>query len=319
MILPFMRRLLILSVPALLAPACALASGGYWWTNDRDRNPTKGGWVSDGAYVEEYVFIAPSARVEESASITGDARIYGNAIVRGQASVGDRARVYGNAIVEGNAVIANRAQVFDHAIVGGETHVGGDARVGGYARLKTGQLESGLHRPPRPSAEIEAEQRSQAQRQHQMLYVRLDQAINELNRDWNHTGRSAFGGSTRTTFQIRLERRGDQLRVNVRRDELTREEGSQTGLDFRYQGSVALAGLLPGAPAQSRETQSYEMRLRLPAGTPGLTYESENLLNAHRSRKTSPNQRQFPLYARSAAPLEAFAAALKAVQAASPP
>lgn len=165
------------------------AQDGYWWTNNRHRNPTKGGWVSNGAYVEEGVFIAPSARVEGSASVTGSARIYGNAVVRGQATVEGNARVYGNAVVEGNAMVGDEAQVFDQARIGGDAFVGGTARIGGHARIATGQITEGFQRPPQPAEEVAAARRAReetiarqaaADRRNAAL-ARLGRVINAIN------------------------------------------------------------------------------------------------------------------------------------------
>lgn len=327
--LPILLILPILFIPALLAPVSAQSSDGYWWTNDRARNPTKGGWVSGGAYVEEHVFIAPSARVEGSASVTGDARIYGNAVVRGQASVGNRARVYGSAIVEGNAVIVDKAQIFGNAVVGGDAYVGGEARVGGYARLKTGEYESGLLSPARPQAEIDAEQRAEAQRQYQVLYLKLDQTLSALNGKWSHVSRDYYATlrqETReqTDFEIKLERRGGDLHMDIQHNDSTRAEIPDqrpriTGTNRRSQGKASLASLMPGMLKHDEKTQSYSLELRWPDdGSASLVSESEwrSLFETKRERR---QVRHVTLHARSAAPLDAFINALKAVQKASPP
>lgn len=192
------------------------AQDGYWWTNNRHRNPTKGGWVSNGAYVEEGVFIAPSARVEGSATVTGAARIYGNAVVRGQATVEGKARVYGNAIVEGNAMVGDEAQVFDQARIGGDAFVGGTARVGGHARITTGQITEGFQRPPQPAEEVAAARRAQAEtaarraaaEQRNAALARLDRAIVAVNAGVSVEYPNSGG---RFSFKPELKREGDQL------------------------------------------------------------------------------------------------------------
>ncbi|MBT65004.1 MAG: hypothetical protein CML13_17535 [Puniceicoccaceae bacterium] len=119
----------------------------YVWINNRDRNPTEGGLVSLGAYVDEHVFIAPTAKVLDSAYIDGSSiRIYGNAVVRGEASVSGTVRIFGNAVVAGSAVIEGdfgreaEIKIYGDAIVAGDTVVTSGASISGQAYLMEGEF-----------------------------------------------------------------------------------------------------------------------------------------------------------------------------------
>ena len=68
-----------------------------------------------------------------NAWVSGDSRVYGNALVSGNAFVSGDARVYGDAFVFGNALVSGNAFVFGDARVSGEARVSGDARVYGDA------------------------------------------------------------------------------------------------------------------------------------------------------------------------------------------
>ena len=72
---------------------------------------------------------------EENLSQNGDAWVYGNACVCGNARVCGDARVYGNACVCGNARVCGDARVYGNAWVYGNACVCGDARVYGNARV----------------------------------------------------------------------------------------------------------------------------------------------------------------------------------------
>lgn len=66
---------------------------------------------------------------ESNLSQTGEAWVYGNALVY------DNAQVYGNAWVYGNARVYDNAQVYGNARVCGNARVYGNARVCGNARV----------------------------------------------------------------------------------------------------------------------------------------------------------------------------------------
>jgi len=162
------------TVGSLTATLHAQDAGLEQWTNDRSRNPKKGGWVSTSAGVSELVYLAPTAKILGSASVQGAVRIYGNAVVSGEAFVkyadsgvtSENLNIYGNALVTGdatvngaariygsaqisenasilgepaiyeNAVIQGHATVKDQATVCGHAIVSGDALVGGTAIIR---------------------------------------------------------------------------------------------------------------------------------------------------------------------------------------
>ncbi len=106
------------------------------WTNNRTRNPQKGGWVSPGAAVSETVFLVPTAKILDSASVQGAVRIYGNAVVSGESFIdcadsadGRGVNIFGNALVAGNASVRDLARVYGHAKVYENANVGGQVQV----------------------------------------------------------------------------------------------------------------------------------------------------------------------------------------------
>jgi len=74
------------------------------------KHPNGGGWVADTAKVDETAYVGRDARVY------GDARVYDNAMIGGYA------RVYGDAQVYDNAMIGGYAMVYGNATVGGDTY-----------------------------------------------------------------------------------------------------------------------------------------------------------------------------------------------------
>ena len=72
-----------------------------------------------GGYVEK----------EENLNHSGNAWVYDNAWVSGNAEVSGDAKVYDNAWVHGNAEVHGNAKVYDNAKVHGNAKVSGDARV----------------------------------------------------------------------------------------------------------------------------------------------------------------------------------------------
>jgi hypothetical protein len=86
-----------------------------------------GGWIES----EKNLDISGDAWVFGNAQVSGNACVYGNAWVYGNA------RVYGNAQVFGNAWVSGNARVYGDARVFGNACVYGDARVYGKIRLET--------------------------------------------------------------------------------------------------------------------------------------------------------------------------------------
>ena len=90
-----------------------------------------------GGYVESEKNLSQSgdawvygdARVYGNAEVCGDAWVYGDARVYGNAEVCDNAEVYGNAEVCGNAWVCGNAEVYGNAEVCGNAEVYGNAEV----------------------------------------------------------------------------------------------------------------------------------------------------------------------------------------------
>ena len=72
---------------------------------------------------------------ERNLSHEGEAWVYGNACVSGDARISDDAWVYGNARVSGNVRVSDDARVYGDARVSGNACVSGDARVSGNAQV----------------------------------------------------------------------------------------------------------------------------------------------------------------------------------------
>jgi len=111
--IPVWCSLMALAVPTFwvgLSPATAQSArcgggGGYWFTNDRLRNPQPGGWVADGASVDEYSEIARTAQVCGSA-VVRHSKVLGNSVISGDAIV-DGSTLQGNVKIGGDAIVRN--------------------------------------------------------------------------------------------------------------------------------------------------------------------------------------------------------------------
>lgn len=144
--LTFTAALLLTLAPVL--PLCA--QDLEQWTNDRSRNPRKGGLVSTSAAVQESVYLATTAKILDSASVQGAVRIYGNAVVSGEAFVKydysgtaeENLNIYGNALVTGNASVKGAARIYGSAQISGNANVSGNpalyenAEISGSAIVK---------------------------------------------------------------------------------------------------------------------------------------------------------------------------------------
>ncbi|MCH2158534.1 MAG: hypothetical protein MK096_07130 [Oleiphilaceae bacterium] len=111
-------------------PPCD-GESGYKFTNDRETNPRKGGFVADGAYVSEDAFVAPTAQVCDSATVESNTRIMGKSIIKDEAYIGSHVRVLGNAIISGDASITGKSNK--------------PTVIKGYARISSGTITSGTH------------------------------------------------------------------------------------------------------------------------------------------------------------------------------
>ena len=195
--LPHIHALCAFSLAVLCGAAAAATSPrcpgetGFFFVNNKRRNPQQGGFVSHSADIEdEYgVFIAPTAAVCGSAHIADNARIYGQAIVRDNAEVLEKARVYGDAVIEGDSVVTGRARVYENARVSGSSFISGTARLKGWIKVVDEDLDSGVHEAPQYTpAELRA-LAAQARRQEAAAELerkrgRTRQLAQELRKLW---------------------------------------------------------------------------------------------------------------------------------------
>ena len=104
-----------------------------------------GGWVEKEDNLSQMgdAWVYENAEVYGNAKVHGDAEIYRNAKVFGNAKIYGNAEVFGNAEIYGNAVISGNAKVFDNAQVYGDAIVYDNARVFGNAKVCQGALVCG--------------------------------------------------------------------------------------------------------------------------------------------------------------------------------
>nr|BDT27190.1 hypothetical protein BHI3_06560 [Bacteriovorax sp. HI3] len=178
--------LITTQVYSATSPSCP-GEQGFFYTNDRVRNPKQGGFVSNEAYVDDShdVFIGPQAAVCGSSEILGRARIMGNAIVINskiidQASIkenaivnsarlSDDAEVSGNARVNGpEVIIRGKARVYGNAIISGDAIIEGNAEVAGFAKISTGVISSGVLKPSKSDEEINDDLRRKTEQENNL-------------------------------------------------------------------------------------------------------------------------------------------------------
>jgi carbonic anhydrase/acetyltransferase-like protein (isoleucine patch superfamily) len=116
---------------------------GYNYVNNRRRNPTDGGFVSNKAYVEDgdSIFIAKTAAICGSSKVTESAKIFGTATIR-DASVFGHAEVFGDARIEDGAEVTDNAKVSENAVVRGSVRVFGNAVIAGDAKVQNFSQDS---------------------------------------------------------------------------------------------------------------------------------------------------------------------------------
>ena len=95
-------------------------------------------WIYCNAEVFGEARVYGDAWVLDNTEVYGNARVYGDAVVCGDAEVYDKARVFGEARVYGEAIVCGEAWVYSEAIVCGEAVVRDNARVYGDVNNKGG-------------------------------------------------------------------------------------------------------------------------------------------------------------------------------------
>lgn len=127
--------LVLASLPSAFAAPCN-GESGYEYINYKHRNPTKGGFVSYNAFVDDTddVYIAPTATICGSSHVSDHARIYGTALIDG-ATVTGYAEVFGQARVSDGAEISDNAKISENAQVSGSVRVYGRTTIAGNSKI----------------------------------------------------------------------------------------------------------------------------------------------------------------------------------------
>jgi len=122
------------------ADDCALkhdfgdGSGAVCARRHLNNDDTLGGWVADTATV------APTAHVERTAVVYGNAKIFQRVYVKGHSEVYGDARLYDDAQIMEHAKVFGKSNVYGNARVGGHVSVSGNAYVGCISQIAGGTL-----------------------------------------------------------------------------------------------------------------------------------------------------------------------------------
>lgn len=145
---------------------------GYFFVNYKHRNPTKGGFISNEADVQDtddMIFIGPNVAICGSSRVSGRARIFGNAkivnatvkeraeiseyaviekgaVISGEAKIQGRTRITGSVEIKDSVVVTENAEIYnssldrvvkisDNARIAGNAKISGDVTVRGDARV----------------------------------------------------------------------------------------------------------------------------------------------------------------------------------------
>jgi uncharacterized protein YaiI (UPF0178 family) len=134
---------------------------GYSYTNDRNRNPTPGGFVSNGAHVSENSFVAPTAAVCGSAMVESS-RLLGESVVAGNSYI-ENSILMGNTIIDGDATVI-------------------DSRLRGYHYYNTGEIVNIKTFKKKSSAQINSEKaQASAQKNNREREIRREISQIESN------------------------------------------------------------------------------------------------------------------------------------------
>ena len=99
-----------------------LSHCGYCWIADNAK-------VYDNAIIRGNAFVCDNAKVYGNAAIHGNVRIFGDSIIYEDASIHGNAKIYGNARVFGCTFVYNNATIYDNAQVYGCAIVKGHAEI----------------------------------------------------------------------------------------------------------------------------------------------------------------------------------------------
>ena len=93
--------------------------------------------VEIGGYIEKEYNLSQEDNcwVYDKAKVYGGARVYDNAIARGQCEIYDEADVCGGAKVYGNAVVRGLCDIYGGAVISGNAEIFGNAKVFDNAKV----------------------------------------------------------------------------------------------------------------------------------------------------------------------------------------
>ena len=122
---------------------------GGWIEKEENLSQEGNCWVYDGS-VSGNAKVYGDATVSAMAMVCGNARVFGKACITGLAKVSGNAKVYGSTWVRDHAYIYGKAQVYGNAVVYGDAQVSGNAKVYGGVHVYKGAKICGnvkLHSP----------------------------------------------------------------------------------------------------------------------------------------------------------------------------
>ena len=116
---------------------------GGWIEKEENLSHDGDCWVRCDAKVWGNALVCGNAQVRGCALVSDNAEVSDNADVYGYVRVSDKAQVYDNAKVNGKAVVCDHARVYGNALVCGNAVVSGCADVYGYALVHGNAVVSG--------------------------------------------------------------------------------------------------------------------------------------------------------------------------------
>ncbi len=108
--------------------------GGYL-ENESNLSQDGAAWVYDEACVCDNAKVLGNAVVKGNACVCGYAKITDDAYISGNACIADDAGVYDDAYVVGNASVGDNAKIFDKAFICGDAWVTNNATIHGEAKI----------------------------------------------------------------------------------------------------------------------------------------------------------------------------------------
>ena len=106
------------------------------WVESEDNLSQDGEcWILDNAKVYGDAMVCGNAKVKDNAKIYGNVMVLENAKIFGNAEIFGHAKIYGNSQIFDNAWICNSAKVFGNAQVFGDSDIKGQVKIFGDTRI----------------------------------------------------------------------------------------------------------------------------------------------------------------------------------------